>query len=170
MLVATSGDPLKRSWQRVAVCVFLVFGSGCVTNHRFVRGEELDVSALVSELETKSEEDDALFDITYVPFAHLDLQVFAENDENPHYPEGHAFISVRSWLPLFGIVDGNIELYDAEQAAYEKQEFRSLLWGLWTRERTTVQTGHGERTERNHSLLWILDWGPSAHYDLPAEG
>ena len=162
--------PVGRSWQLVAVCVFLVFASGCVTNHPFVRGAELDVSGLVSELETKSGEDQALFDITYVPFAHLDLQVFAKNGGTERYPEGHAFVSMRSWLPLFGIVDGDIELYDAEQSAYEKQEFTSVLWGLWTRERKTIQTGHGERTEHNYSLLWILNWGPSVHYDQPAEG
>ena len=50
MLVATSGDPLEGSRQLVAVAAFLVFASGCVTNHPFVRGAELDVSGLVSEL------------------------------------------------------------------------------------------------------------------------
>ena len=169
MLVATSDGSLKRSCQRVAVCVFLVLASGCVTNHPFVRGAELDVPGLVSELEAKSEKEDALFDIHFFPFAHLDLQVFARNDDTERYPEGHAFISMRSWLPLFGIVDGDVELYDSEQSAYEKKEFRSVLWGLWTRERNTIQTSHGERIESNSNLFWILDWGPGVHYNPPAD-
>ena len=169
MLVATSSGHLERSRHLAAACVFLVFASGCVTNHPFPRGAEVDVSGLVNELEAKGEDEDALFDITYVPFAHLDLQAFAENDDTARYPEGHAFISVRSWLPLFGIVDGDFELYDAEQSAYEKNELTSVLWGLWTRQRTTLQTGHGERTARNYSLLWIFDWGPSVDYDHAEE-
>ena len=70
MLVATSGGPLERSWQLVAAVVFLVMASGCATNHDFVRGAELDLPGLVNTLETKSEEDDALFDITFVPLVH----------------------------------------------------------------------------------------------------
>jgi hypothetical protein len=49
--------------------------------------------------------------------------------------------------------------------AYEKQQFKSLLWGLWSSVRKTVQTTHGERVELNRSLLWVLDWETSVRYD-----
>jgi hypothetical protein len=53
----------------------------------------------------------------------------------------------------------------AEHLAYEKQQFKSLLWGLWSSVRKTVQTTHGERVELNRSLLWVLDWETSVRYD-----
>jgi hypothetical protein len=147
----------------------LVTTGGCFSNHAFVRGADLDVPALATELASrdkdKGKKGDALVDVVYIPFAHMDLQVFAENEDVAHYPAGHAFVSVRSWLPLFGIVDGSVELYDAEQRVYERGDFTSILWGLWTRERTTIPTAHGERTERNGRFLWLLDWGRHVRYE-----
>lgn len=161
---------LNRMWRPFAALALVAFASGCAANHSFVRGETLDVSSLVSELDTirGDDEDDALYDMTYIPFAHLDLQVFAKTEDTKRYPNGHTFASIRSWLPLFGIVDGEIELYDAERAAYEKNEFLSVLWGLWSQQRTTVQTAYGVRTERNYNLFWILNSGPRIKYALPA--
>ena len=167
MHVAMTLGSMKH-WQWIPLGIVLALGSGCVSNHGFVRGAKLDVPALASELEALGEDEDALYDLTLIPFTHLDLQAFAQNDEMEDYPEGHAFISVRSWLPLFGIFDGGVELYDADHTAYETEAFRSILWGLWTRNRRTVQTLHGERTEHNYSLLWVLNSGPRVHYDPPA--
>ena len=70
--------------------------------------------------------------------------------------------------PSKGIVDGGIELYDAERSAYEKNEFLSVLWGLWSRQQTTIPTAIGGRSELNYSLLWILNLGPRIKYHLPA--
>jgi hypothetical protein len=153
--------------RRVLVAIALVaVTSGCVANHSFVHGDAINVSNLVSELDAiKADDDhDALYDMTYIPFVYLDLQVFAQTEDTRRYPHGHTFGSVRSWLPLFGIVDGEIELFDAERSAYEKNEFRSVLWGLWSRRLTTIQTAIGERIERNYNLLWIFNSGPNIRY------
>ena len=172
MIERTAAHPRQRTGPMLALGAWLVMTTACATNHEFIRGEPLDVPSMVRKLEaqTASEDEDALFEVAYFPFTHADLKVFARNDDTDHYPEGHIFFSARSWLPLFGIVDGHVEHYDTDHAAYEKTAFRSILWGLWTRTRTTVATHHGPRSERNGRFLWLFDWGPRVDYEGPAEG
>jgi len=169
MFSAKRGGLLEQGQWIVTACAFLLLTSGCVTNHPFVSGERLDVPELVTELETKDKDEKALVDLTYFPFAYLDLKLFTETEDTEHYPEGHTFVSVQSWLPLSLIVDAEIELFDVEQAGYETHEFTSVLWGLWSRHHQTIPTDHGERIERNYGLLWIFDFGPSIHYDQPTD-
>ena len=75
---------------------------------------------------------------------------------------------MRSWLPLFGFVDGDFALYDEERTAYETGEFSSVFWGLWSRRLHTVQTRHGDRVERHFGLLWLFDVGPDVEYPAHA--
>lgn len=171
MHVRNTASCLRRTALLVALSAWLLLTTGCATNHPFVRGEPLDVPSLVDELESRTagEGEDALFDVTYLPFAHANVQVFTRNDDTDDYPEGHIFFSVRAWLPLFGFANGEIERYDDEHAAYETMKFQSILWGLWSRLRTTVQTHHGPRTEGRGKLLWLLDWGPYVEYEGAAD-
>ncbi len=148
----------------LALLLVLVTGTGCVSNHAFPLGGALDVPSLVRALDAHPADDDALFDVTYLPLLHLDLQTFSKTEEPPNYPEGHESFSIRSWLPLFLIVDGDVEFFDAEHAAFERTEFMAILWGLWARSEMTLQTAHGERVERSGRLLWLLDWDDSVEY------
>ncbi len=155
---------VQRAIALIAPLLLLTMSLGCVGNHSFPVGAALDVPGLVSELESKPETDDALFDLTYLPFLHLDLRTFGKRDERSSYPKGHESFSIRSWLPLFLIVDADVEFFDTEHAAYERNEFMAILWGLWARSEMTIQTHHGERVQRSGRLLWIFDWEDSVKY------
>ena len=172
-LLGEHGEPSMSRANRsrpflAALLWVLVSGSaGCAANHAFPHDAPLDVPALADELEALAEGEDALFDLTYWPLVHLDLETFSENTETENYSAGHQYISLRSWLPFFLFVDGEIARFDDENAAYEENEFTALLWGLWARTESTVQTLHGGRTERNGRFLWILSWEESVDYDEP---
>ena len=148
----------------IALLLLLSTSAACVSNHSFSHGAALDVPDLVSGLEAQRDDEDALFDLTYLPLLHLDLQAFTETDEHPSYPEGHEFLSIRSWLPLFLVVDGEVEYFDTDHAAYERNEFTAVLWGLWARSKTTLRTLHGDRVARNSRVLWFLDWEDTVEY------
>lgn len=168
MFVATASGPVGRSGLWMAVCVLFSLASGCAANHAFVRGVALDVPALASELQDQPQDDRGLYEITYIPLTYLDAQIFVVTEDTKDYPKGHTLFSVRSWLPLFGVVDADVERYDAENSAYERSDFTSVLWGLWTGKRGIVQTTHGARSERTYRLFWFLDWGPRVHYERAA--
>ena len=143
-------------------------GTGCVVEPRLrarrARLGRTDVSGFASALDTKPDDEDALFDLTYVPGLHLDLETFSANEAGSHYPAGHQHVRIRSWLPLFMFVDGDVAHFDVEHAAYEQSTFRAILWGLWARSETKVQTRVGERVERSGRLLWLIDWDDAVEY------
>lgn len=134
-----------------------------------VRGQSRSAE-LAAEL-TEIEGDKPLYDVTYVPLAHLDLHVYGPTDEDDDCPDGFVEANVQSALPLFGFVDGSLDKYDENHELYEHQEFESYFWGLFQRYNEEVATPQGLRRKRKSRILWILDWGGSTKYvEAPKEG
>ncbi|MEM7408828.1 MAG: hypothetical protein AAF430_01165 [Myxococcota bacterium] len=156
----------RLSVSLLAVLVFVVTGTGCAANHAFPEAAPAESRDLARALEAKPEAEDALFDLTYWPLLHLELQTFTERKASEH-PEGYELLSVRSWLPFFVIVDGKVERFDTEHVGYEESAFEAVLWGLWARHQTTIQTLHGARVARTGRILWFVDWEDSVSYAQP---
>ena len=152
---------------RAALVLCVIASTACVSNHVLPPIADIDAPGLAAELGARPGEADALIDVAYLPLVHLDLKTFSRNAAGEPLPEGHEYLSLRSWLPLFAVVDGEVAHFDADDAEFERSEFLAVLWGLWSQSRTTVQTSHGERIERDGRLLWLFDWDDSIEYARP---
>lgn len=164
MCEAREGSSRERRGAGIVLMAIVAMAAGCASNHTFAPDREIDVETLIQKLEAQDDDEEALFDLAWLPLTYLHLELFTETDDEEHYPEGHSYVSMRAWLPLLTFLDGEVAFYDEAQTPYETHEFTSLLWGLYARQQTTIQTIHGARSEGRHRLLWILDFDPGARY------
>ncbi|MEL6431638.1 MAG: hypothetical protein AAFP22_07980 [Planctomycetota bacterium] len=157
-----------------AITLLAANGAGCAfSNFDFAeisslrgdaRGARL-AESLASEQEEKSDEE-ALYDVAMVPLARTRISVYSESDDN-RVPEGHVEFDATAYLPFFGFVDATMTRYDERDECYERHEYDSYLWGLFSVHREEIDTQVGVRKQTKRTFLWLFDWSSSPKYVEP---
>ncbi len=113
--------------------------------------------------EQEGEKHEELYDVSVIPLARTQLNVFAESDDEG-FPDGFVEADIDAYLPLFGFVDATINRYDSDRRMYERHDFNSYLWGLFQTHKEQIDTNAGLREKRMRRFLWIFDWRSSPKY------
>lgn len=166
----STNNIMQHTTQFIAIAAVAAMLSGCVVdNYNFAKVRTEDLGArterLARELVQQHDKDgdDSLYDVTYIPLAHLDLHTFSAEDDS-NYPGGYVEADVESYLPLASFLDMKITRYDQDHKPYEEHEYKSYFWGLFAKHKERIATTRGLRKRSSYRLLWFIPWGGSAQY------
>lgn len=162
---------IRHATSAIALCLTTTLLTSCAaSNYDFDRVTEPRGDARAAALEDDlleervNDDDDALYDLDYVPLAHLDVHVFAASDGEDDYPPGHVEVDLEAYLPLAMLVDVTVDRYDEDRALYEHLDVFALLWGVFASHHEEILTPRGVRSESSYRLLWFIGWGTGPEY------
>ncbi|MEO0660959.1 MAG: hypothetical protein AAFZ87_05435 [Planctomycetota bacterium] len=148
-----------------AGCAFSNFDFAEISSFRGdARGAKLAEGLSAEEAEKQDE--DTLYDVAMFPLARTRLHVYSESGDDG-VDEGHTEMDMKAYLPLFGFVDATMTRYDERDECYERHEYDSYLWGLFSVHREEIDTQVGVRKQTKRTFLWLFDWSSSPKYVEP---
>ena len=156
---------------RFLLLLLPMLGACATSNYAFediatLKGESRAMR-LTSDLDEGilSGDEDALYDLKVIPFAHSRLAVFQETEQDGQgNPDGFVEADIEAYLPLFGILDVEVTRYTEDNRMSEHHEYNSYLWGIFQTHRELVDTRLGMRESRKKRFLWFFGWTSTPEY------